>query len=120
MATYRIAIPDWRPTPDNKLSHTHWAKAKKRKDTDREMVAAYALIADAMPATGKRRVQLEISLVGRQQETDPYAYAKSLLDALVKCRMLIDDKAEFVEWVPAVYSRGTRSEAVIVLTDLPE
>ena len=82
------------------------------------MVAAYAKLADIHPAVGKRRVSLEITLVGRQRKTDPMAHAKSLLDSLVRCRMLIDDCAEFMEWGGVTWDRGSEGKTVIVLEDL--
>lgn len=115
-----ITIPDWRPTPDNKLSHKHWAVAKSFKDTDKEMVGTYAKIADAQPALGKRRVSLEIVLTGRQKKTDPFAYCKSVLDALTHCRMLVDDSSQFMEWGGVTWTRGTKSFTMIVLEDLEE
>ena len=63
-------------------------------------------------------MHLEIVLTSRQKKADPYAYCKSALDALVACGMLIDDTAEFVEWIPPVYSRGKLASTTIVLTDL--
>lgn len=90
------------------------------KDTDADMVAVYCRISEVPQATGKRRVQLKIVLVGRQQKTDPLAYAKSLLDALVKCGQLVDDTDEYVEWVPPVYERGTEASCTIVLTEVDD
>ncbi len=119
MATNRIIIPRWRPWPDNKLAGgIHWAVRKKRKDMDKSMVAVYADMSGTPKATGKRRVQLEIILTGRQKMTDPMAYAKSLLDALVHCGLLIDDTGEWVEWIPPVYTRGDVGVTTIVLEDL--
>jgi hypothetical protein len=116
---YRITIPKWRPTRDNQLSGgSHWAKKNRLKKTDKDFVATYAMRLGIPPATGKRRVSLEITLSGRQKETDPWAYCKSLLDALVACRMLVDDSARFVEFVPATYTRGDDGGTVIVLEDL--
>lgn len=117
--TYVVTIPGWRPTPDNKIAGgTHWATRKRLKDADAEMVAAYCTLADVPRATGKRRVQLQVVLVGRQKETDPLAYAKSLLDALVKCGRLVDDTSEYVEWVPPAYKRGAEASCTILLTEV--
>jgi hypothetical protein len=63
-------------------------------------------------------VSLEIVLTGRQQRTDPFSYAKSLNDALVRCGMLVDDSSEFVEWGGTVYSRGKEGSTTIVLEEL--
>lgn len=119
---HKITIPNWRPVRDNQIAGgIHWSKRKKLKDGDAQMVAVYARQADAPHALGKRRVSLEIVLTGRQQETDPLAYCKSLFDALVKCRMLIDDSAQFVVWGGTTYtraSRGVRGSTTIVLEDM--
>jgi len=114
----RITIPNWRPVRDNQLVGVHWTKRKRLKDGDAEFVATYARQADTAPATGKRRVSLEIVLVGRQQETDPWAYLKSLLDALVKCKLLVDDSSEYVEWGGTTYTRGSEPSTTIILKDI--
>lgn len=116
---HRIMIPNWRPVPDNQIAGgIHWTKRSRLKKGDKDMVAAYAHLADVPHARGKRRVSLEIVLTGRQQETDPMSYCKSLLDALVACRLLVNDTTEFVEWVPPTYSRGAVGSTTIVLEDL--
>ena len=118
---YRITIKDWRPWPDNKLSGgTHWSVRSKRKKQDELIVSLSARIADTPKATGKRRVHLEIVLSGKQQQTDPLAYAKSTLDALTKCGMLIDDSTEYVEWITPTYRRDDHTQTTIVLTEVQE
>jgi len=118
---HRIRILNWRPWPDNKLSGgTHWAVRRKRKAHDAQVVSIYAWEAGTPHALGPRRVQLEIVLTGRQKQVDPLAYAKSLLDALVKCRLLIDDSPGLVEWVAPTYTRGELASTTIVLTDLED
>lgn len=103
---HRIVIPNWRPARDNELINCHWRTKHKRKSEDAQIVAAYCREAEVPHALDKRRVSLEIRLTAKQKEADPLAYCKSLLDALVNCRMLIDDKAEFMEWGGVTYSRG--------------
>lgn len=115
---HRICIPGWRPVPDNELVGANRYAAARRKKQDAAMVATYAILSNAPHAIGRRRVQLEITLKGRQQETDPMAYQKSLLDALVKCRLLIDDTTEFVEWIPPTYDRIGEARTTIVLEDI--
>src|ERR1051326_4545648 len=95
---HRIVIPDWRPARDNQLVYKHWGTARRLKRADVEIVGAHALVAGTPRAIGKRRVSLQIMLKGRQKEADPLAYCKSLLDALVKAHLIIDDNDRFMEW----------------------
>ena len=113
----RITIPNWRPTRDNDLVGVHWTKRKKLKDSDAAFVATYARQAEITPANGKRRVSLEIALTGHQKETDPWAYLKSLMDALVACNLLVDDDDAHVEWGGTIYTRGSEPSTTIVLED---
>lgn len=115
---HRFTIPNWRPARDNELINCHWRTKHKRKKADAETVGVYAMVAKVPPAIDKRRVSLEITLKGRQQQADPLAYAKSLLDALVACRLLIDDKAQFMEWAGVMYKRGKDAGTTIVLEDI--
>ena len=118
---HRIFIPNWRPVLDNVLTRGNRFGVNKLKQADRKMIAAYAAADGTPKATGKRLVTLEITLTGRQQEADPMAYCKSLLDGLVKCGLLIDDTAEFCEWEPPTYQRAERGEeasTTIVLTPI--
>lgn len=117
---HRITIPAWRPARDNELMSRHWRTKHKLKSFDAEIVAVYAKRENIPPALGKRRVSLEITLACRQKKADPLAYAKSLLDALVRCHMLIDDSAQFVVWGGVTYSRGDSPSTAIVLDDLDD
>ncbi len=105
--THRIEILLWKPCALNKLLYArNWAIREKLKKADAKVVADCASLHQTPPCTGKRRVSLEIVLQGRQQEADIDAYLKTVLDALVNCGMLIDDKAKFVEWGGVKYTRG--------------
>ncbi len=118
LLTHRLEIAAWRPFTDNQLINCHWRTKHKRKDSDKEFVACYAHLQRIPKATGKRRVSLEIVLVGRQKETDPWAYLKSLNDSLVSCGLLVDDTARYVEFGGTVYSRGKEAMTTIILSDL--
>ena len=115
---YRIAIPNWRPATDNELINCHWRTKHKLKQSDAEMVACYARLADVPDAKSKRKVSLEITLCGRQKKTDKFAYCKSFLDGLVTARILVDDNDEFMEWGGVTWTRGRESQTVIVLEDV--
>lgn len=116
---HRIVIQNWRPWPDNKIAGgIHWAVRRKRKEQDANTVGAYALIYRVPPALDKRKVSLVVTLSGRQKPVDPLAYCKSLFDALVKCRMLIDDSQQFVEWGGIEFRKGKETATEIILEDV--
>ena len=115
---HRITIPQWRPATINWLMYAKVLRRIKLRKADDEMVGCYARQQDIPRALGKRRVSLEITLTGRQKETDPGAYEKSLADSLVKCGMLMGDSRQFVEYGTVTYSRGVTGGTVIVLEDL--
>ena len=115
---YAITIPDWHPTPLNKLLGGHWAKGSRLKKIDRGIVAAHALMARIPPATGKRRLQLRIVLGPKQRACDSDAYFKSLCDALVHCKLLLDDNRQNVELAPVLFDRADRRRTEIVLQDV--
>jgi hypothetical protein len=119
MSAYVIDIPDFHPTPLNKLLGGHWAKGARKKKADARMVWAYAASAQVPKATGRRSVELTITLAPRQRAFDPDAPWKSLLDALVRCGLLTDDNRQGVELLPIRYERGERKGTQIILRDLP-
>ena len=118
---HRIGIPQWRPYTDNELLNCHWRVKHKRKAADKERVGIYAHVQHIPKAVGKRRVSLEIVLTGRQKQVDPWAYNKSLMDALVQNGLLVDDSSEWVEFGGITYSRGKKGSEMttIVLEEIP-
>ena len=112
-----ITIPNWRPSRDNELEQGHWRTKHKLKSADATMIATYAKAADIPKATGKRRVSLQITLGYRQRKADPLAYCKSLLDALKRCGMLIDDSGKFMEWGGCEYNRNGEARTTIILDE---
>jgi hypothetical protein len=117
MGEYVISIPDWHPTPLNKLLG-HWAQAARKKKADVRMVWAYAASAQVPKAICKRSLQIVIVLGKRQRACDPDAYAKSLNDALVQCGLLTDDNRQGVELLPVKFERSERKATRIVLRDV--
>lgn len=119
-AIHSIVIPDWRPALLNELMRSHWSKVGRLKRRDREMVAAYSRLANVPPARGPRRVGLIIG--GNrypERAPDPDGVWKSLLDALVHARMLIDDSAEWCELKRPVFHRRPEGfRTVITLEDV--
>ena len=52
-----------------------------------------------------------------QRARDPDAYQKSLGDALVYAKLLVDDSLKWVEWGNVSYERGDAA-TIITLTDI--
>lgn len=103
-----IWVPRWHPAKLNALLKVHWAKAHRIKTNDKNMIWAHS--PRDKRAITKRRLELTIILKKGQRGADPDAYNKSLLDALVACRLLTDDNHQGVELMPVVYRRGTEAE----------
>ncbi len=113
-------VPNWHPTRLNDLLGVHWGTAHKRKQADKEMVAAYARMAGITLAKGKRRVRRIITLGPRQRGGDPDCFDKSLLDALVACGALKGDSKEWVELMPVEYATGDEKATTVLLEDIEE
>jgi Holliday junction resolvase RusA-like endonuclease len=115
---YVIDIPNWHPTPLNKLLG-HWRTSAKRKKQDREMVWAYSKQAKIpLNSSTKRSIELTIVLGPKQRACDPDAYWKSCLDALVHAMAIWDDSHEYCELLPIKFERGTRKATRILLRDV--
>lgn len=115
---WRITIPHWHPTRINRMLGRHWSFGYRRKTLDKTVVAAWTFGRDIPAATGPRRVHLVLTLGKGQRAGDPDAYWKSLLDALVHCRLLVDDNRQHVTLDPIEFVRGKSPETTIVLEDI--
>lgn len=115
--THRITIPNWHPTRLNQLVGVHWATKHRRRQNDDAMVRVYAYRLRTPPASGKRRVSLEITLSPRQR-VDEDCFWKSTLDALVNCDMLVNDSATWCTLGPVTFTRAKAPATVIVLEDV--
>lgn len=102
--TYSVFIPQWRPASLNQLMTGKLRNRMRLKKSDRYIITFYCC---RLPkAQGKRRVTLHIVLGTRMNAYDYDNAWKSLLDGLVKCGMLIDDKPGLVEQGALTYSRN--------------
>ncbi|HEX3747621.1 MAG TPA: hypothetical protein VHW09_26985 [Bryobacteraceae bacterium] len=117
MNQYVIEIPDWLPTPLNKLMG-NWRQSAKLKKQDREMIWAYSRLAKVPYERIKRSVELIITLEPAQRAVDPDSYQKSVGDALVNSYALWNDSHLWVEWLPIKFERGARRNTRILLRDI--
>lgn len=116
---HTITIPNWTPTPLNKLLGSHWRKASRMKQADAQMIGVYGHKAKVPKASVRRCVGLIITLPKGKRACDPDAYWKSLNDALVKLGYLVNDSHKWVEIEPVKFERGMVLSTTITLTDIP-
>lgn len=110
-------ISNWRPVTLNRLLSCPLRTRIKLKKFDRELIGLELRRQNMKPATGKRMVSLSIRITGRQKESDPDSHWKVLLDSLVKCGALIDDKAEYCELGTVRYLRSENLPGTSIILD---
>lgn len=110
-------IPGWHPTRLNELLRLHWAKRRKRKMFDAEVLRAEAKCQGIMPAKGKRRVDLYIRLAKGQKRGDEDNWWKSLLDGLVDAGLLVNDSFDWCERGTIVFERGDQPGTTVRLSE---
>jgi len=111
--TWILHIPGWQPVLANQLMG-HWAAAARLKRRDVQQVARAKIVHGVPDAKGKRIVRIEIarSVGGRWPDVD--APLKSTLDALVQCRLLVDDSAKWCEWERPTFVRGPKATTITI------
>lgn len=85
---------------------------------DNALVAEAAALSGIPQATGPRRVSLLVVLARGQRAGDRDGWFKSLLDALVHSRLLVDDGARHCELGPVTFARGDRAGMYVTLEEL--
>lgn len=114
---YTFTLPAYRFPSLNEFVNRHWSIAYRAKKTAKEMVRAYGY--NVPKATGKRRVDIHITLSGKQKEYDDDNIQKALLDSLVANLLIVDDDRDGVEMGSITYDRGKKTQTIIYLTELP-
>jgi hypothetical protein len=121
MAEYVIDIPDWQPTPLNKLMGS-WHTRNRLKHADYKVIWAYSLGKDGKTIVPygqvKRSVELIVTLEPRQRAPDPDSLWKVTLDGLVRAYALWNDSPKWCELLPVKFGRGEHKATRIVLRDL--
>ena len=114
-----VTILNFHPCPLNKLIGCHWAVAHARKMADQRRIAEEMALAGVPEAVRvRRRVSLRVVLGPRQRAFDPDAPWKSLLDALVACRRLVNDSRQWMELGTIEFERGKARATVLVIEDV--
>lgn len=116
MTSWTLRLPQLTARVNELLGN--WARAAKLKKRDRRLVALAWLEAGGVPATGRRRVDVEITLTPRQRGTDPDAFFKSLLDSLVACGALFDDAAAWCQLGEVTFTRGDAPAMRVTVSDV--
>jgi hypothetical protein len=114
---YTVTIPRFHPARLNQLLGNYHA-AGRRKAADRAMIGYYCDHYQVPEAKVRRRVSLTLQLGYRMRGGDPDAYWKSVLDALVNCGRLVDDRKEWVELAPVRYERADEFGTILSLEDV--
>ena len=113
----RLLIPRWHPATINELLRGVKTRIRLKK-VDRNIICTYCFYHRIPVATGQRRVDLLITLGPRQKGADPDAFWKSLNDALVQAKLLVDDSRRWVQLGSVTFERGAERATTITLTDL--
>jgi hypothetical protein len=118
MSQWTITIPAYTPTSVNKLLSLHPYSRSRAKRGDYELVAYYAKQAGVPPATGHRKVGLEVILGPRQRACDPDNLNKVFRDALKHAGLIVDDSKRWATFTEPVITRGSERATIITLEEV--
>jgi Holliday junction resolvase RusA-like endonuclease len=113
---YVVTIEGFLPERLNVLLRLHWSKRQRALKSDAERVWAAVREASVPPATGCRRLSVRFESPGTP--ADPDARTKSLADALVKAKVLLDDSPHLLILGSVESVRGPTRRTVITLEDV--
>lgn len=113
--TYIIRIPNWHPVKVNELIGENRFVANRKKIQTTEAIWAYAKKLNIPPAETKRHVHIAIYRnKGRMPDAD--AFYKSVHDALVSIKLLVDDSPKWLDHQATDIRTGDKA-TIITLRD---
>lgn len=107
---FTIYIPQWHPQTVNKLLEAHFGKRMRLKKMDAQMIGVYSR--HVAKAHKKRKVEIIVSVSGPGRRPDEDAFYKSVHDALVQNKLLVDDSRDWCETIPTKVVNGTMSTRI--------
>lgn len=116
---WQIVLDGFTPPSVNRLLTSHWAIGHRLKNAVKDRIACGRMMCGPIPdATGRRRVSVAVTVAGRGGMVDPDNTLKSLLDALVANRLIVDDSARWIEIGSVTVERGVVKRTVVTLEDV--
>lgn len=102
MSVYIITIPNWIPARLNAIMGGR-RKGGRLKKRDRHMIAVEQMMRPIPEAATRRKVTIEITFAKGDRAGDPDCYHKSVFDALVHAKLLVNDTHRWVEMTHPIY-----------------
>lgn len=112
-----LHIYNYHPPTVNELMKC-WRKAGRLKKACVSIMWKSCLEQKLVKASDKRMVSIIITTCKRGRKCDPDAYLKTTLDALVKCKMLVDDSSQWCDFSSTLITTGDKNQTTIILTDI--
>lgn len=117
-----FVVPDWTPPSLNHVMGWHWKRKEVFKASVANLLAVYARMAGVPLTTPEyrpvRRVHFLCVYAGGVRLPDPDNLYKLTLDAMTRCRIIVDDGPEWCEVTPPSLQRGSKSATVFTVRDL--
>ncbi len=114
-----FTIEGFLPLSANRRERQHWNVRARTMRRDGELVAHLVRVQGITPATGKRRVSISLEQA-RGRLRDPDGCLKTMLDHLVRAKLLRDDSAMWCEIGSVTIARGKSRRTVITLEDIDD
>lgn len=117
---WTITLPEWHPPSMNQYVRTHWAVRKRDLDNLTNEIHLISTYQRIPKATTPRAVRIVIQKTPRGKRDDPgnlYARSKAILDALVRCELLLDDDNTSLEALEVVERRADTKQTLIEITE---
>jgi hypothetical protein len=117
---YMLTLPGMLPLSMNERERAHYRTRMKELDDIELEFARQATGLRIPPADGKRAVRVTIHKSKRSRRTDDPANrdsrAKSILDALVRTGLLVDDDDRHLDWLHV--HEGERLDTKVTIVEL--